>query len=132
MPSDTLLFVYGTLRQADAHPMHRLLARHADDLGPAQVPGRLYVVTHYPGAVPSDRPEERVQGELYRLNDEAVLERLDDYEECSARFPLPHEYRREPAEVTLSSGERLTAWVYWYNHSTDGLRHLPGGDWQDR
>ncbi len=121
------LFVYGTLRRG-ASPMARLLRSGARYLGPATIRGRLYLIRHYPGAVPSEDPVERVHGELHRLLDPALLLHLDDYEECSARHPPPHEYRREAVRVLCPAGAGVTAWAWLYNRPVEGLEPIPSGD----
>jgi len=81
-----LLFVYGTLMR-NAHNAHNPQAQYfhqaATFLGPAHWQGRLYLVSHYPGAVPSELTEEIVHGELWTLTDPQTLALLDQYEECS-------------------------------------------------
>ena len=81
--STDLLFVYGTLRRAAAHPMHRLLGPAAF-VGPGEFQGRLYHLGNYPGMVRSDDPADIVHGEVYRLHElAATLACLDDYEGCA-------------------------------------------------
>jgi hypothetical protein len=41
-----------------------------------------------------------------------VLRRLDEYEECSDNFSLPHEYGRKPLSIELVGGGPVFAWVY--------------------
>ncbi|ABA87441.1 GGCT-like domain protein [Syntrophotalea carbinolica DSM 2380] len=123
-----LLFVYGTLQQHGG--AHELLAGQASLLGPARLQGRLYQVGHYPGAVLSTCPEDRVRGELFRMrHPEVLLARLDVYEEVGPQFPEPHEYRR--AEVVVMTADHMprTAWTYLYNRCTDCLIHLASGCW---
>ncbi|MCD1598986.1 gamma-glutamylcyclotransferase [Rheinheimera aquimaris] len=123
------LFVYGTLRRACAHPMHTVLAADSRYVGIAHYQGKLYRVSHYPGVVPSGNPAQQVVGEVYQLfKPLQTLAELDRYEECSADFPAPHEYRRELQQVTLENGCGVNAWVYVYNHSTDKLTPILSGD----
>lgn len=125
---EQLLFVYGTLMRETGSAMHRLLAGNADFVGKATFRGRLYLVDGYPGAVPSDDPDERVWGEVYRLRDPArVLEQLDRYEEYGPGFPYPYEFVREIGEVRLFEGVTVTAWIYHYNRPTVDLRRIPSG-----
>lgn len=126
-----MLFVYGTLRGAVGHPMHELLDRHASRVAGGRLQARLYAVDGYPGAVLSNASGDQVTGELLRIDDDALLARLDDYEECSARFPEPHEYRRERVTIRTDSGEAITAWTYLYNRGTASLAPIPSGDYLD-
>ncbi len=116
------LFVYGTLRRDANCEMSRLLAKHAEFVSDAGYCGKLYQIDYYPGAVPSDNPNDRVQGEVYLLHQaDAVLPLLDQYEEFGPEFPEPNEYIRRKQTVLLNSGDSVAAWVYVYNRSTEGL-----------
>ncbi|PLX96620.1 MAG: gamma-glutamylcyclotransferase [Desulfuromonas sp.] len=127
MPEKTYLFVYGTLRRAGG--MERLLAGQALFVADGCFQGRLYRVADYPGAVPSEDPAELVRGEVYELVDaEAVLSRLDSYEECGPGFPEPAEYIRHQEEIHLADGHRCRAWIYLYNHPVADLPLIPSGD----
>ena len=126
------LFVYGTLRRGSQHPMHRLLAIESCFVGNAYYQGMLYHVSHYPGVVPSDNPAQQVVGEVYQLFKPAqTLAELDRYEECSADFPVPCEYRRVLQQVTLENGNSVNAWVYLYNRQLSGLKQIVSGDYLD-
>lgn len=123
------LFVYGTLRQHANHPMHQLLAAHAKFFAIARYQASLYLVSYYPGAVPSSNTADQVVGELYQLvQSELILPQLDHYEECGPGFTEPQEYRRELQRVTLENGDIVSAWVYIYNRETSGLRQIQSGD----
>ena len=123
------LFVYGTLRQNAKHPMHQRLAAHARFVAMALLQARLYQVSYYPGAVPSNNVANQVLGELYQLlQPEQLLPLLDNYEECGVVFPQPQEYSRELQQVMLENGSCVTAWVYVYNRDTSGLTQIHSGD----
>lgn len=116
------IFVYGTLRQDTNTEMSRLLTKYAEFVGDAAYQGRLYKIDYYPGAVPSDDPNDAVQGEVYRLYQaDVALPLLDQYEEFGPEFPEPHEYTRKKQSVLLKNGRLVTAWVYVYSHPTEGL-----------
>lgn len=119
-----LLFVYGSLRGKSTHPMARALAAGADYLGQAWVQGILYRISWYPGLVPGDDPLRLVPGDLYCLHSpEKLLPLLDEYEECTPRFPEPHEYRRAVMMVR-HDGQDRAAWAYIYNRPIEGLETL--------
>ncbi len=123
------LFVYGTLRKDSNTAIHQLLAQYADCIGTASYQGRLYQVAHYPGAVPSEKPDHQTKGEVYALLEPGqILPKLDEYEECGPDFAEPTEYIRKKKEVVLSSGQTLMAWIYIYNRSTDNLPEIISGD----
>ncbi len=127
MTSDHL-FVYGTLMRGFDHPMARLLASHADFLGPATCRGRLVLVKHYPGLLPSDEPADVVHGELFRLRaGDALLRELDMYEACGEGFAAPTEYLRELIEVRRDDGTAEQAWTYVYNWPVTDLPVIASG-----
>ena len=73
-----LLFVYGTLRRDNAHPMARDLESVSRFLGKATMAGRLYDFGWHPVLVSSSQEGECVHGHLVEMLDpEAVLMRLD-------------------------------------------------------
>jgi gamma-glutamylcyclotransferase (GGCT)/AIG2-like uncharacterized protein YtfP len=124
--SSALLFVYGTLRLGFDGPMALWLRGVATVVGPATAQGALYRVESYPGFVPGNRGA--VTGELFALPDPAVLlARLDEYEECAAHFPEPHEYRRALVTVQGTDGP-VEAWTYIYARDVVGLERIEGGD----
>jgi gamma-glutamylcyclotransferase (GGCT)/AIG2-like uncharacterized protein YtfP len=119
------IFVYGTLRSDANSEMRHLLVRYAEFVSDATYRGKLYQIDYYPGAVPSDNPDDVVQGEVYLLHQaDSVLPLLDQYEECGPEFPEPNEYSRRKQSVLLKDGRLVTAWVYIYNHSTEGLEPI--------
>lgn len=123
-----LLFVYGTLMRAAEHHMHPVLARCSVFVGDARFNGRLYLVAHYPGAVPSTVAEEKIDGELYRLHDaDKLLQMLDDYEACAPHSPQPHEFVRRRCQVTLAEEAQVTSWIYLYNRPVDRLPRIASG-----
>ena len=127
MTSDRL-FVYGTLMRGFDHPMARLLSANADFLGKARCRGRLYLVKHYPGLVPSDDAEDIVHGELYRLRArDELLREFDMYEACGEGFKPPTEYVRDMLQVTLADGSASAAWTYIYNWPVAKLPRIASG-----
>ncbi|UZW56891.1 gamma-glutamylcyclotransferase [Sphingobium sp. JS3065] len=121
-----LLFVYGTLRPGFDDPMALWLREAARHVGPATARGRLYRVDSYPAFVPGR--SDAVTGDLFALVDPmATLAILDDYEECAAHFPQPHEYRRERLIVRSENGP-VEAWTYIYNRDVGGLARIESGD----
>jgi gamma-glutamylcyclotransferase (GGCT)/AIG2-like uncharacterized protein YtfP len=121
------LFVYGTLMRASSHPLAQELMQRAAFEGEARFNGRLYLVSHYPAVVPSERSEEWVHGEVFVIRDPDFLVALDRYEECGPEDTQPTEYRRLQQTVELSSGESVEAWMYIYNRPVADLRRIASG-----
>lgn len=122
------LFVYGTLRSGGTHEMARYLRANSASVGAAELPNAaLYIVGQHPGVVRSPSIRGSVKGELFELKDEAVLARLDRYEDCDLDAPKDSEYLRRVRLVRVGKSRKARAWVYEYNRSVDGLKPLAGG-----
>jgi len=127
-----LFFAYGTLRRDIKSAMSAFLANHTVYWSQAFMRGRLYDLDQYPGAIESAVTDDKVWGEVYQIFSAGTLfAKLDDYEECSARFAKPHEYVRKTVPVYLDNGKVLMAWCYIYNFNTDGLKRIRSGDYRD-
>ena len=123
------LFVYGSLRPGNPHPMARWLARRSRSLGRAWIAGRLYALPGYPALVDAEAPDARVWGELLALDrPRALLAKLDRYEQAGPGFPNP-EFRRVLRAVQVEGRVEVTAWVYLYARSASRLRPLASGEW---
>lgn len=120
-----VLFVYGSL--LPGLPLHPLLAS-AVPLGPGQIPGRLYDLGDYPGAVTT--PHGRVHGEAYRLRDPGLLRRLDDEEGYDPADEAGSLYVRRRVPVTLADGRVIAAWAYLYAGPLAQAVPIPSGDWR--
>jgi gamma-glutamylcyclotransferase (GGCT)/AIG2-like uncharacterized protein YtfP len=126
------LFVYGTLRAAFGHEMHRRLERELRFIGYATVHGVLYDLGAYPALVLDAAEGGPVRGEVYALDADraaAALAALDAYEGCASADPQPHEYRREILRATLDDGRTLAAWAWLLNRPHAGCTRIPGGDY---
>jgi len=125
------LFVYGTLRRDADHAMARLLAASSRHVGQARFQGRLFRVSWYPCAVPSDDPSDRIAGDLFALHEDAVeqlLDTLDEYEGARTEGGRPPYYRRERRHVVLEDHREVETWIYLFNRPTDRLERIESGD----
>jgi gamma-glutamylcyclotransferase (GGCT)/AIG2-like uncharacterized protein YtfP len=119
-----LLFVYGTLRRDNAHPMARYLESVSRLLGQATTVGRLYDFGWHPGLVVASNGDERVHGHLVEMLDpETVLARLDAYE------AEPPGFQRRVTAITDQHGQGFEAWVYWYTGPLGSATWLVHGDY---
>lgn len=103
------------------------LRARAPYVGPGHTQGSLFMLDGYPGLLCDQAGT--VLGDLYRLctNGDAVLAALDEYEECSARFPAPHEYERRVIIVEVPDGP-LRAWAWIYAWPVAGRERIDSGD----
>ena len=127
------IFVYGTLRKETATSMHDVVARNCRFIAGGYMQGKLYEVDGYPGAVESESLKDKVYGEVWRVDDcAAVFPQLDDYEQCTDRYPEPHEYIRKRLTISLAGADSVTAWVYLFNHDVSNLVRIESGDYSSR
>lgn len=124
-----LIFVYGTLRAGSGHPMGERLAREADWIARGSVPGRLYLISWYPGLTRGENRDSLVTGDLYRLREAETLAWLDEYEASAGESP---EYERVRERVQLASGGEAEAWVYYYLGPVERAELIPHGDFLRR
>ncbi|HEX4974277.1 MAG TPA: gamma-glutamylcyclotransferase family protein [Pseudomonadales bacterium] len=124
------LFVYGSLRKNIHSKMQPIFAQHCTFLSLAFMNGQLFEINGYPGAIESQHPQDIIEGELYEINAYApVLPLLDEYEECSDHFPLPHEYFRKKIKVRTIAGKKISAWAYIYNRDVSQLERIVSGNY---
>jgi gamma-glutamylcyclotransferase (GGCT)/AIG2-like uncharacterized protein YtfP len=124
--SHPYLFVYGTLKSSFQNPYAQRLQREARLLGRAQIPGRLYRISSYPGMRPPRDPKDLITGELYELHQPLqTLAVLDEWEEDYDR-----ELHRAKLEKSGEDGQDFPAWVYVYRQSLPEDRYIASGEWR--
>ena len=131
-----LLFAYGTILQGASDPqVEAAVARYTERVDAGRVPGLLYDLGAFPGAVPrlpEDPREHWVHGVILEVLDpRRVFRVLDPYEDCDPQRPRAGMYRRERATITPASTpeEAMTCQVYWINKVPPYARRIPSGDW---
>ena len=117
------LFVYGTLRRGSGNRFATLLSNSGQFVDTARVPGVLYHLKEYPGAVASDQPDKWIHGEVYRVDDQNLLASLDEYEGS--------EFQRATVVAELEKGGAIDCWIYWYVGEASGSL-ISSGDWFHR
>lgn len=124
------LFVYGSLRSGFRNPMYQYLTQYFHLLGEAVVKGQFYDDGNIPVAI-STTADHFITGELYVVNNPEefswAMEQLDDYEGINVEVGETALYRRAQVEV-FQNGSPTTAWIYWYNRSTEGMEPIETGD----
>ena len=124
------IFVYGTLRAKVKESQHTLIKQYTQYVGIGFVYGSLYNISWYPGVVLDKKSKKRVYGEIYRIKRAfyyKLIRQLDNYEECSSKFPKPHEYQRVITNAYLKR-RKIRIWIYQYNLDTKGLHLIESGD----
>lgn len=104
------VFVYGTLKPGErAYPA--FCEAYVVSVQPAVTVGRVY---HLPMGYPAMTLEEgRVMGVCLTFEEEAVLSKLDDFEEYDPYDPEESLYQRLRRPVTAADGTALgEAWLY--------------------
>jgi gamma-glutamylcyclotransferase (GGCT)/AIG2-like uncharacterized protein YtfP len=110
--------------------MNKVLERYGDRIGRGKIPGILYDVGRYPGAVKSSETRAVVRGDVYLLRDaDRALKVLDRYEGWDEKKPRSGEFRRSRVVVDLGAGKTVKAWIYLYNRPTTGLMRIRSGDY---
>lgn len=129
MPLTERLFAYGTLRLGCGHSLTRMAAASVGYLGPGRLPGKLYDLGAYPGAVFDPAARSWISGDVFVLRQpETVLRVLDRYEGFDPGAPDCGEFRREWLPIDLGGRSRW-CWVYLYKQPVDSLTPIPGGDY---
>ncbi|MCY7357467.1 MAG: gamma-glutamylcyclotransferase [Rudanella sp.] len=124
LPTD-FLFVYGTLMQQFANPYARQLRQQSRFVDCGHLPGQLFRVSWFPGAVPDPTATTFIHGEIYQLhNPTEALPVLDEYEDTAVDGSGI--YIRKALSVHVGS-ESLMCWIYTYNASTANLVLIEGG-----
>jgi gamma-glutamylcyclotransferase (GGCT)/AIG2-like uncharacterized protein YtfP len=123
------LFAYGTLLPGrEPEGIAPLVGRLAP-IGLATVPGRLYDLGAFPGAVPDETCRDAIRGRVLAVADAGVLPALDAYEGDGPAGPGARGFVRERVVARLEDGRALACWIYAYRGDLTGARLVPGGDY---
>ena len=123
-----LVFFYGTLMGGfDRHGRSSVDSNLTLE-GRGSINAALFDLGIYPAAIPTSHAH--VYGEVYRISHpETVLQTLDEIEGFRPENPETSLYRRVESPVTLDSGQRVQAWVYYYNAPLGRAERIPSGDY---
>lgn len=108
------LFIYGTLLEPNYH--RNLLILHSDNALQAAFNGKMYLCKSFPFVVPSTEFGDIVQGELYFLKDDKILDVLDAYEGCNIKSDKSF-YKRQRVNVIDEHYNSNEAWAYVVNEN---------------
>lgn len=125
-PDSALLFVYGTLRPNARNEYAAYLRRQSTFVGRGQLPGRLYRIDWFPGAVYDSAAPTVVIGDILQLDQPTeLLAHVDEYEDVTPDGTGIFVRRLVPVQTANGA---LTVWTYLYNQPTDNLPIIPNGD----
>lgn len=121
-------FVYGTLKEGG------FFADRFDPFRKSMEKGKIEGVEMldlggFPGAIPG---EGTIFGEVHEYsNEDQVLKAFDRIEGYSEHDPEGSLYIRKEVEVTLESGKKVNATMYFFNRGgTDTARRVENGIWE--
>lgn len=124
------LFVYGSLRSGFNNPAYGYISKYFTLIGEAYVNGKLYQLSDFPVAVPSEN-DSLIKGELYTIKVPSecswAFAQLDDYEGVQAEEGEHPLYKRVLNAVFMNDKEEK-AWVYWYNGSIENGTRIEESD----
>ncbi len=122
------LFAYGTLQPGHAPAEVAPAVGKMLPIGSGCVPGLLYDLGDYPGAILDRMSERKICGTVFELPADAnILRQLDDYEGFDPQAPDRSLFIRTLHPVVLANGGTLSCWVYVYNRDPESARILEGG-----
>jgi gamma-glutamylcyclotransferase (GGCT)/AIG2-like uncharacterized protein YtfP len=123
------LFVYGTLMENFGSKMATILKANSNFLGVGQLPGKLFDLGRYPGAVYEEKSSFFVQGHILELLEPAyLLPILDEYEGIGTHFQQPNEYKRRIVPIAYQD-QILSCYCYLYNLPTENLVWIASGNY---
>lgn len=116
---------YGTLLSGlPPRPGRPDLTHHVCLISDCLIPGRLFDLGRCPALLPG---EGVVVGELWRTTSRDALRTLDGWEAYDPADEPASTYVRR--EIPLADPE-VSAWVYLWNRSPNGLPCIADGDWR--
>jgi acetylornithine aminotransferase/acetylornithine/N-succinyldiaminopimelate aminotransferase len=124
------LFVYGTLRPQLLPAELKELLGTMRRIDQGSVPGKLFDLGDYPGAVIDPNTESRIIGEILELpDDQSILAALDAYEGFDREDLDSSLFTRIKHQAELDNGLRMECWVYVYNRQTSLAPIISHGDY---
>ncbi len=119
------VFFYGSLRQGEEGYIELSLDKFLDHFGKDAIPGALYDLGSYPGIrYRGPDGQYKIQGELYRIVDKAVMPILDRFER--------YEHKRKSLyqrKLFTTLNHEIRAWTYVYVGSVKQKHLIKTGDW---
>ena len=129
-PQLNYLFVYGTLRKEFGLQLSSEIKGDIIYICGAVINGEMYDIGEYPAALPSTNDNAKITGEIYELKHlRKIFRLLDEYEGYDRKNLNQPEYYRKKETLELDSGEKVQAWVYWYNFPIKNKKRIRKKDY---
>lgn len=126
----TNFFMYGTLKEG--RPFDRpVFAKIRTSVENATIEGSIFSLGSFPTVKLGGKG--LVIGEVHTFPDEHVknvMGMLDSIEGYNSLHPTQGLYNRHRVKATLTSGKKITAWVYEFNGSVKGRKQMEDGIWE--
>lgn len=122
-------FAYGTLQTEFNIPLRHQITNMLEAVGKAYFLGRLFEIDKYPAAILDNTHCYKIHGQVFKVKNKEVWTLMDEYEECSAEFPEPHEYERKIIEIYTETGDKINAWAYLYKYNTKSRYEIKTGNY---
>lgn len=131
-PKEDYIMIYGTLMQGYEGYDELSLADYMTKVDNCKISGELYDLGDYPGLILENGPgpdisggPESVRGELYRVDDERIFSKMDEFERYDPNGDSL--YVRQMVRLDEPPGD---AWVYVYDRDLEGATVIKSGDWR--
>ena len=125
----SFLFAYGSLRTGASPAEIAHLVARLKRLGAGRLPGRLYYLGRYPGAIFDASVAGTVAGEVFQLADDALLAEIDAYEGYDPGRPNAGEYVRRKVAVEVAGHGAIDCWVYELRQLPRNIVLIEAGDY---
>lgn len=106
----------------------KFVRKNCSYIGEASIPGKLYDLGTYPGAIYDENSSSTVYGEVYQImkNEKELVRFLDEFEGVGSQFEYPNEYVRTSIPV-LTKHRIIEVSTYLYNWNLDGINVIESG-----
>jgi gamma-glutamylcyclotransferase (GGCT)/AIG2-like uncharacterized protein YtfP len=122
------LFSYGTLLPQHAPDEVKSFVSKLTPYAEGSIPGILFDLGEYPGAVFDQSSSNKVFGTVFTLpREESILDEIDRYEGFDPASPSTSLFVRKLHAVALTTGGNIECWVYEYNGTPAPERILVEG-----
>jgi len=121
---ETLFFLYGSLREGLHN--HSIIKNHSELISKTAVINgfELYTLGSYPCVIPTQKKDNVVIGEIYKINDDDVIKRVH-LMEIHSGYKLV-----ETLALDLISNKPINVFVYEYkNTNLNPKDKIESGDW---